>query len=154
MDDEFDLNLGDDIDDDGDPPRVWDKTLESPGTAFTRSIGDRHGSTVGVCAEPEVAVRALCASDRVVIVASDGVFEFLTMRQCVEIALLYRRPVRRWSCWSSLCEVLQEDGTSVPAPRKSSETVFVSPKSGLDAGTTTTPRPRAGRSSGWRTERG
>ena len=31
---------GEEIDEIGDPPRVWDSTLERPGCAFTRSIGD------------------------------------------------------------------------------------------------------------------
>ena len=36
---------------DGDPPRVWIPNQMSPGCAFTRSIGDQVGESVGVFAE-------------------------------------------------------------------------------------------------------
>ena len=45
---------GDVIDEVGDPPRVWDESLERPGCAFTRSLGDSVAEACGVCAEPEV----------------------------------------------------------------------------------------------------
>jgi hypothetical protein len=32
-------DTGDEIDESGDPPRLWDYTEEKPGCAFTRSIG-------------------------------------------------------------------------------------------------------------------
>ena len=32
-------DTGDEIDETGDPPRLWDYTEEKPGCAFTRSIG-------------------------------------------------------------------------------------------------------------------
>lgn len=88
----WDVKLGEEVDDVGDPPRVWDDSLETPGTAFTRSIGDSVAENLGIFAEPELMIRVLRPSDRVVIVASDGVFEFLTMKQCVEIAMLYDDP--------------------------------------------------------------
>ena len=88
----WDVKLGEEVDDVGDPPRVWDDSLETPGTAFTRSIGDSVAETLGIFAEPEVFTHDLKPSDRVIIVASDGVFEFLTMKQCVEIAMLYDDP--------------------------------------------------------------
>ena len=69
---------GDNIDEVGDPPRIWNETLEQPGCAFTRSLGDAVGEAVGVCAEPEVLAWRIGPTDRYVIIASDGVFEFLT----------------------------------------------------------------------------
>ena len=52
---------GDTIDEVGDPPRVWDDSLERPGCAFTRSLGDSVAEECGVCAEPEVFFRiSLC----------------------------------------------------------------------------------------------
>jgi len=35
------------------PPRLWNVTLDKPGTAFTRSIGDACAEAIGVFAEPE-----------------------------------------------------------------------------------------------------
>lgn len=56
---------GDDEEDDtGDPPRVWLKQKMLPGCAFTRSIGDSIGESVGVFAEPEVLTKELCANDK------------------------------------------------------------------------------------------
>jgi hypothetical protein len=51
------LVLGDKIDETGDPPRVWAPRGDYPGTAFTRSFGDRTAETLGVIAEPEILVR-------------------------------------------------------------------------------------------------
>jgi serine/threonine protein phosphatase PrpC len=56
--DTFDnLTLGDAIDEDGDPPRVWSTQGNYPGTAFTRSFGDSVAETIGVFAEPEILTR-------------------------------------------------------------------------------------------------
>jgi hypothetical protein len=52
-----DLTLGEDIDEGGDPPRVWSPKGDYPGTAFTRSIGDRIAEECGVYAEPEILAR-------------------------------------------------------------------------------------------------
>ena len=43
--------LGDEIDEYGDPPRVWNDTLERPGCAFTRSLGDMVAERLGVVAD-------------------------------------------------------------------------------------------------------
>ena len=45
--------LGEEIDNDGDPPRLWAPDGDYPGTAFTRSIGDRLAEEIGVVADPE-----------------------------------------------------------------------------------------------------
>ena len=77
--------LGEELDDMGDPPRVWDATLEKPGCAFTRSLGDMVAETVGVYAEPEVLVWNIEPHDRFIVIASDGVFEFITSQSVVDI---------------------------------------------------------------------
>lgn len=77
----------------GDPPRVWDQSLERPGCAFTRSIGDAVAETVGVFAEPEILVWKLTPSDRFAIIASDGVFEFLTSQAVVDIISKMKDPL-------------------------------------------------------------
>ena len=48
------LQLGEEIDEGGDPPRIWHQTLSAPGTAFTRSFGDAFAEALGVTAEPEI----------------------------------------------------------------------------------------------------
>ena len=69
----------------GDPPRVWDSSLQMPGCAFTRSIGDAMAESIGVFAEPEILVWDIQPNDKFVIIASDGVFEFLTSQAVVHM---------------------------------------------------------------------
>jgi hypothetical protein len=52
-----DLNLGEDIDEGGDPPRIWSPNGDYPGTAFTRSLGDMLAEECGVVPEPEILER-------------------------------------------------------------------------------------------------
>ena len=58
---------------------------EKPGCAFTRSLGDAVAEEIGVFAEPEVLVWQLTNKDKFVVIASDGVFEFLTSQNVVDI---------------------------------------------------------------------
>lgn len=76
---------GEDIDEVGDPPRIWRKEEDFPGTAFTRSLGDIVAKDLGVTAEPEMVSVQISKNDRMLILASDGVFEFLTNQQVVDI---------------------------------------------------------------------
>ena len=56
-DDGQELVLGEELDEGGDPPRVWSPAGNYPGTAFTRSIGDAMAEDLGVFAEPEMLTR-------------------------------------------------------------------------------------------------
>lgn len=80
-----DLELGDEIDEGGDPPRIWSPLGDYPGTAFTRSIGDFFAESLGVVAEPEFTVQTIDKSDKYVLIASDGVFEFLTNQMTADM---------------------------------------------------------------------
>lgn len=100
-DDEFgDRILGtndDTVDIAGDPPRVWLPNEPLPGTAYTRSLGDGIAQTVGVNAEPEMVTKDITfmmgdaandggvEMDEVLVLASDGVFEFLTNQEVIDI---------------------------------------------------------------------
>jgi serine/threonine protein phosphatase PrpC len=72
-------------DDDGDPPRLWVANGMYPGTAFTRSIGDSTAEQIGVIAVPEVLVMELTAKHPFFVIASDGVFEFLSSQAVVDM---------------------------------------------------------------------
>lgn len=85
--------LGEEIDEVGDPPRVWDHTLERPGCAFTRSIGDNVAEQCGVYAEPEILVWKLNPKDKFAVIASDGVFEFLTSQSVVDAIAKFPNPL-------------------------------------------------------------
>jgi len=93
-DDWDDLNLGEEIDEGGDPPRVWSQHGEYPGTAFTRSLGDLTAEELGVFAEPEILTRDVMSQDKIIVIASDGVFEFLTNQSVIDMCNKFRDPLQ------------------------------------------------------------
>ena len=60
------------------PKRVWLPQDDIPGLAMSRSIGDRIAHSVGVSAEAEIFKYNLYSHDKIIIIASDGVWEFLS----------------------------------------------------------------------------
>ncbi|XP_054812249.1 protein phosphatase 2C and cyclic nucleotide-binding/kinase domain-containing protein isoform X2 [Prosopis cineraria] len=78
--------------DDGDPPRLWVPNGMYPGTAFTRSIGDSVAETIGVVATPEIVVFELTPNHPFFVLASDGVFEFLSSQTVVEMVSKFKDP--------------------------------------------------------------
>ncbi|XP_048235193.1 probable protein phosphatase 2C 35 [Ricinus communis] len=76
----------------GDPPRLWVPNGMYPGTAFTRSVGDSTAETIGVIADPEVSVVQLMPNHLFFVVASDGVFEFLSSQTVVDMVARYADP--------------------------------------------------------------
>jgi serine/threonine protein phosphatase PrpC len=78
--------------DDGDPPRLWVANGMYPGTAFTRSIGDSVAEQIGVSAVPEVLVVELRRKHSFFVIASDGVFEFLSSQAVVDMVARYKNP--------------------------------------------------------------
>lgn len=67
------------------PSRVWLKHMMLPGLAMTRSFGDQVAASVGVCAEPETILHEIKPEDSFMILASDGVWEFITNEESVEL---------------------------------------------------------------------
>ena len=67
------------------PERIWIKEEEVPGLAMTRSFGDRVAATVGVISEPEIKEEKLDENDKFMIIASDGIWEFISSQECVDI---------------------------------------------------------------------
>ena len=67
------------------PERVWIKEEEVPGLAMTRSFGDRVAATVGVMSEPEIKEFLFDEGDKFMIIASDGIWEFISSQECVDI---------------------------------------------------------------------
>ncbi|KAK4537528.1 hypothetical protein CDCA_CDCA13G3553 [Cyanidium caldarium] len=66
------------------PARVWLPTTRVPGLAMSRSFGDQVVENVGVTAEPEVYRVALCDGDAFFVLASDGVWEFMSNDDVVQ----------------------------------------------------------------------
>jgi serine/threonine protein phosphatase PrpC len=67
------------------PARVWHKHENIPGLAMSRSFGDHCAAQVGVIAEPEVLEMNLSEQDKFIVIASDGVWEFLSNNDVVRI---------------------------------------------------------------------
>ena len=88
-----DLVMGDQVDVHGDPPRVWAKGKEYPGTAFTRSLGDSLAEGIGVHATPEIVTTHLTKNDKYLVIASDGIFEFLTNQRVIEMCDKSKSPL-------------------------------------------------------------
>lgn len=59
------------------PDRVWLMHEDSPGLAMSRSMGDNQAHLIGVICEPDVIKYELTPDDKFIIIASDGVWEFL-----------------------------------------------------------------------------
>eukprot|EP00919_Chromeraceae_sp_WS-2016_P017982 GHVR01042761.1.p1 GENE.GHVR01042761.1~~GHVR01042761.1.p1 ORF type:complete len:273 (+),score=55.74 GHVR01042761.1:134-952(+) len=71
------------------PPRVWLKQQDAPGLAMSRSLGDSVAASVGVLAEPEIKVFNLEPVDKFMIIASDGVWEFISSEESVRMLQSY-----------------------------------------------------------------
>lgn len=67
------------------PMRVWLMEQDAPGLAMSRSIGDYVAHSVGVSTAAEVMRFELCPDDKFIIIASDGVWEFLTNEDVAKI---------------------------------------------------------------------
>ena len=52
---------------------------------MTRSFGDEVAARVGVIAEPEILELDLCKDDKFIVLASDGVWEFLSNEDVASI---------------------------------------------------------------------
>jgi len=98
------------------PKRVWMRNEDIPGLAMSRSLGDRLAHSIGVSSEPEIIRHKLDkAKDRFMIVASDGVWEFISSAKAVAIVsskdgpraaaeALCREAVDRWQAEEPVCD--------------------------------------------------
>ena len=67
------------------PDRVWMKNKEEPGLAMTRSLGDKIAHSIGVSDEPEFKTFPYDGTERYIIIASDGLWEYVSGDQCISI---------------------------------------------------------------------
>lgn len=71
------------------PHRVWLQYAWIPGLAMSRALGDVLAHQVGVSSEPEHTVLDLDPTHKFMILASDGVWEFITSKEAVDIVAQY-----------------------------------------------------------------
>ena len=69
------------------PFRVWKKGEEYPGIAMSRSIGDFIATTLGVVPVPKFLDEKVDSDTKFIVVASDGVWEFLENQKVAEIVM-------------------------------------------------------------------
>ena len=90
-------------DNDGDPPRIYERDpMYGPGVTCTRSLGDQAAEHLGVYAEPELVIKQLREPDQFLIVASDGVWEFLDSQQVCKMVAQFTDP------WEAVQAVIAE----------------------------------------------
>ena len=92
------------------PERVWLKGENLPGLAMSRSFGDDIAHSVGVVSQPEILEYKLLNEDKFIMLASDGIWEFISSDECVNIVkdyylkddidgalnYLYKESSKRW----------------------------------------------------------
>ncbi|CAK69861.1 unnamed protein product (macronuclear) [Paramecium tetraurelia] len=71
------------------PLRVWVNGTQYPGLAMSRSIGDQVAQSIGVSSIPDIVEYQLGLNDKFIIIASDGVWEFLDNQIVVDIVGKY-----------------------------------------------------------------
>ena len=87
------------------PYRVWFKGEDYPGLAMSRSIGDRLAHKVGVSDIPEIKEFDLNEMDPLaVVVASDGVWEFMSHEEVKNIVMNYGYSKDANSCAKNIVE--------------------------------------------------
>ena len=67
------------------PERVWLKNKDEPGLAMTRSLGDKIAHNIGVIDEPEIKRFFYDGTEKFIIIASDGLWEYISGEQCINI---------------------------------------------------------------------
>ena len=69
--------------------RIWNSERHlGPGLQMTRSVGDHDADRLGVMPDPVVTHRKLHKTDRVLILATDGVWEYITSEMAVRFVEL------------------------------------------------------------------
>ena len=69
------------------PFRVWKKGEVYPGIAMSRSIGDLIATTLGVVPEPKFIEDKVDKDTKFIVIASDGVWEFLDNKTVAEMVM-------------------------------------------------------------------
>ena len=67
------------------PQRVWAKNKNYPGLAMSRSLGDFQGKKCGIIPVPEFIEYKLDEKCKYIVICSDGVWEFLSNKNVMEI---------------------------------------------------------------------
>ena len=87
------------------PFRVWKKGEDYPGIAMSRSIGDLISSDLGIISEPEIIEMNIDNNTKFIILASDGIWEFLSNENVKDIVMpFYQNNDPNGACQSLIKE--------------------------------------------------
>ncbi|OMJ74194.1 hypothetical protein SteCoe_26949 [Stentor coeruleus] len=86
------------------PLRVWSTDRDIPGLAMTRSIGDLASRKSGIISDPEIVIRNIQAEDKFLVLATDGIWEFISSQEAVDIV----KDVWAYGKSEACCEKLLE----------------------------------------------
>ena len=67
------------------PERVFLKNSEIPGLAMSRTFGDSIAHGIGVISEPEIFEYNYKGSEKFIVIATDGIWEFIDSDECSKI---------------------------------------------------------------------
>lgn len=90
------------------PIRVWLKEIDSPGLAMTRSFGDRCGIPAGIIHAPEIYSMKLNPYDKFVVIGSDGIFDFLSNPQVINIVTPFQESKDTFNAAKTLVETARQ----------------------------------------------
>lgn len=90
------------------PFRIWMKEYNTPGLAMSRSFGDKVASKIGSICDPEITIHSFTEEDRFVILASDGIWEFISSSECVKIVGEYYQRKDINGAVKKICEIAQK----------------------------------------------
>ena len=90
--------------------RIWKNEEDSIGLALTRCFGDQILSQVGISCEPEIKEFFFEENDKFIIIATDGLWEYISSQECVDMVknfyekdelqnavnFLYKEAAKRW----------------------------------------------------------
>lgn len=99
--------------------RVWAEGCG--GMAVSRSLGDgRHKETAGVISDPEIHSVELDVSDRFVIVASDGLWEYVTSQEACDVVAKHLKHAREAS--AALVKLAEKRWNARAAEKRAGDT--------------------------------
>ncbi|KRX03231.1 Protein phosphatase 2C (PP2C)-like domain [Pseudocohnilembus persalinus] len=71
------------------PERVWVKYKDYPGLAMTRSFADFQGEQAGIICDPVINCFKLSQNDKILVLASDGIWDVLSNKDVLQILIPY-----------------------------------------------------------------
>ena len=105
------------------PYRVWAKGQPYPGIAMSRSIGDYFATELGVISEPICSEETIDEDTKFIVIASDGIWEFLSNKKVAKIVLPFyekkdsegacKELIKKATAWWNKEDIIVDDITVI-----------------------------------------